>query len=228
MSDCQYIQSLLDDLVIEEFTEQDEHTLGPAEIHEYLSQLMYGRRSKLDPLWNSLLVGGYKDGKRYGTSQLLHSAPNKFVSHRRFLAYVDLLGTTYSASTLATGYGSYIAQPLLRKAVEGREDTLTEQEAQAILEESLLVLFYRDARSFDKASLTNPHNRRLTYLSTVPNRQSHREWSDHLGVHGSKNLLVVCRRHSWLRSSDPVGAVHDCTTILRCCNESEAVMNQRL
>ena len=64
MSDFQYIRSLLDDLVIEEFTEQDEHTLGPAEIHEYLSQLMYGRRSKLNPLWNSLLVGGYKDGKR--------------------------------------------------------------------------------------------------------------------------------------------------------------------
>ena len=50
MSDFQYIQSLMDDLVIEEFTEQDEHTLGPAEIHEYLSQLMYGRRSQMDPL----------------------------------------------------------------------------------------------------------------------------------------------------------------------------------
>jgi 20S proteasome subunit beta 7 len=54
----------LDDLIIEEFTEQDEHTLGPAEIHEYLFQLMYARRSKINPLWNSLLVGGYKDGKR--------------------------------------------------------------------------------------------------------------------------------------------------------------------
>ena len=164
MSDYQYIQSLLDDLVIEEFTEQDEHTLGPAEIHEYLSQLMYGRRSKLNPLWNSLLVGGYKDGKRYGPFQPPQLAPNNFVAYHRFLAYVDLLGTTYSASTIATGYGSYIAQPLLRKAVEGREDTLTEQEAQAILEESLLVLFYRDARSFDKASLANPQGCYSTYI----------------------------------------------------------------
>jgi 20S proteasome subunit beta 7 len=53
---------------------------------------------------------------------------------------------TYSASTLATGYGAYIAQPLLRKAVEGREDTLTENEARTILEDALRVLFYRDAR----------------------------------------------------------------------------------
>lgn len=68
----------------------------------------------------------------------------------RFLAYVDLLGTTYSASTLATGYGAYIAQPLLRKAVEGNEDTLTEDQAVEILEQSMKVLFYRDARSLNK------------------------------------------------------------------------------
>ncbi|KAF8970969.1 nucleophile aminohydrolase [Flammula alnicola] len=131
MSDFQYIQVLLDELMIDEFTAQDGHTLGPAEIHEYLAQVMYARRSKMNPLWNSLLVGGVKDGKK-------------------FLAYVDLLGTTYSASTLATGYGGHIAQPLLREAVEGREDTLTEEQALAIIENSMKVLFYRDARSLNK------------------------------------------------------------------------------
>ncbi|TFK51413.1 proteasome endopeptidase complex beta subunit [Heliocybe sulcata] len=134
MSDFQYIQSLLDDLVVEEFTNQDGHNLGPKEIHEYLSQVMYGRRTKINPLWNSLLVGGFKDGER-------------------FLAYVDLLGTTYSADTLATGYGAYIAQPLLRRAVEGRAggaDALPEEEAAKIMEDCLRVLFYRDARSLNK------------------------------------------------------------------------------
>jgi 20S proteasome subunit beta 7 len=131
MSDFQYIQSMLDELMRDEFAIQDEHPLGPAEIHEYLSQVMYARRSKMNPLWNSLVVGGFKDGKS-------------------FLAYVDLLGTTYSASTLATGYGSYIAQPLLRKAVERRENILTEEEARKIIEESMRVLYYRDARSINK------------------------------------------------------------------------------
>ena len=70
----------------------------------------------------------------------------------RFLAYVDLLGTTYTASTLATGYGAYIAQPLLRKAVEGRENDLTEDEARKIIEDCMTVLFYRDARSLDKVT----------------------------------------------------------------------------
>jgi len=70
----------------------------------------------------------------------------------RFLSFVDLLGTTYSASTLATGYGAHIAQPLLRKSVEGREDTLTEEEAHKIIENSMRVLYYRDARSINKVS----------------------------------------------------------------------------
>jgi hypothetical protein len=81
-----------------------------------------------------------------------------------FLGYVDLLGTTYSASTLATGYGAHIAQPLLRAAVEGKEDTLTEDQAKEIIETCMKVLFYRDARSLNKvdyyilqhvASMTN-------------------------------------------------------------------------
>ena len=73
-----------------------------------------------------------------------------------FLAYVDLLGTTYTASTLATGYGAHIAQPLLRKAVEGYETVLTEEQARQILEQSLKVLFYRDARSLNKVRTSMP------------------------------------------------------------------------
>ena len=65
MSDFQFIQRMLDELIVEEFTAQDGHTLGPAEIHEYLSQVMYYRRTNIDPLWNAILVGGVKDGKKY-------------------------------------------------------------------------------------------------------------------------------------------------------------------
>ena len=43
-----------------------------------------------------------------------------------------------------------IAQPLLRKYVEGREDHLTEEQAKQIIQECMKVLFYRDARSLNK------------------------------------------------------------------------------
>jgi len=97
------------------------------------------------------------------------------------LAYVDLLGTTYSASTIATGYGSYIAQPLLRKAVEGREDTLTEREARAILEESLLVLFYRDARSLDKYQIAKVTESGVSISESMALKTS---WSFAEGIRG--------------------------------------------
>ncbi|KAJ3364216.1 Proteasome subunit beta type-7 [Kappamyces sp. JEL0680] len=115
---------------VSEFYADDGHSLGPEHIHEFLARVLYERRSKNDPLWNSLVVGGFKHGKS-------------------FLGYVDYQGTTYHASTIATGYGAYIAQPLLRNAVEGREETLTEAEAIKVLDDSLRVLFYRDARSLN-------------------------------------------------------------------------------
>ena len=34
-----------------------------------------------------------------------------------FLGYVDLLGTTYSSPTMATGFGAHIAIPLLRSVL---------------------------------------------------------------------------------------------------------------
>jgi len=131
MSDFQQLQHMLDTLVIQERTAEDGHSLGPTEIYEYLSQVMYARRSKMNPLWNALVLAGRKKGEN-------------------FLGFVDLLGTTYSSATIATGYGSMIAQPLLRKAVEGREHLITEAEAREILLTSLRVLFYRDARSLNK------------------------------------------------------------------------------
>jgi 20S proteasome subunit beta 7 len=46
-----------------------------------------------------------------------------------------------------------LAQPILRRRVEGREDELTEEEAVEIMNECLRVLFYRDARSMNKVGL---------------------------------------------------------------------------
>lgn len=128
LSDFQAIEQMINKLMINEYALDDQHKLYPAHIYEYLSNVMYNRRSKFDPLWNSLIVAGFQNGQS-------------------FLGYVDLKGTTYKANTIATGYGAYLAQPLLRKHVEGRENDLTEEEAKKILEESLRVLYYRDCCS---------------------------------------------------------------------------------
>lgn len=64
MGDFQYVQALMEELMVEEYAAGDGHALGPREVHNYLAELMYGRRSKMDPLWNAILVGGFKDGER--------------------------------------------------------------------------------------------------------------------------------------------------------------------
>lgn len=98
-----------------------------------------------------------------------------------FLGYVDLLGVTYEATTLATGYGAYIAQPLLRDAVEGQENSITEEEARKILETSLHVLFYRDARSLDKYQIATIT---ATGISISESQSLSTEWSFAEGIRG--------------------------------------------
>ena len=147
VSDMQYIDRLLTQLDINEnyssspsSTDDNpttSNTLNAKNLHTYLSKVMYRRRSKINPLWNAILVAGL-------------DAQNK-----PFLSSVDLLGTTFSAPTLATGYGSYLAQPLLRKVVEEEKDVpnVTREAAEKAIREALKVLFYRDARSMDRFSI---------------------------------------------------------------------------
>lgn len=138
VSDLQAIEQLLDNLEIEEAYDQPAQTLAAPHIHAYLQRVMYQRRSKMDPLWNALLVGGLKPE-----------------SGEPFLAYIDMLGVTYQSGALATGFGSYLAVPLLRKLVDkqGDEKSVTEAQARAAIDECMKVLFYRDGRALDKYSV---------------------------------------------------------------------------
>uniref|UniRef100_A0A1B8Y1X3 Proteasome subunit beta type-4 n=1 Tax=Xenopus tropicalis TaxID=8364 RepID=A0A1B8Y1X3_XENTR len=66
-----------------------------------------------------------------------------------FLGYVDKLGVAFEAPTIATGFGAYLAQPLLREVTE-RKATLSKEEARALIERCMKVLYYRDARSYNR------------------------------------------------------------------------------
>ncbi|KAG6004194.1 hypothetical protein E4U21_001335 [Claviceps maximensis] len=138
ISDMQYLDRHLTDLALTEaYDSPDSTRLSAANLHRYLSKLLYRRRSKFDPLWNHLLVAGLDD----------HGAP--------FLAAADLLGTTYSSPSLATGFGAMLAQPVMRRYAPDEETAakLTREEAVNVIRECMKVLFYRDARSLDSYSL---------------------------------------------------------------------------
>jgi len=127
-SDFQHINNWLEELVIDDYNEDDGVSMSAKQVHCVLSRVLYNRRSKMDPLWNSLVVGGNSpDGP--------------------FLGLVDLYGSSYTENMIATGYGAYMALPIMRK--KWREN-MTEAEAKALLEECMTVLFYRHCTTINK------------------------------------------------------------------------------
>jgi 20S proteasome subunit beta 7 len=123
----------------------------------------------MDPLWNATLVAGFDD------------------KNEPFLSYADLLGVTYTAPALATGFGSYLAIPLLRKVVdkEGDEKQVTEEQARAIIDECMKVLFYRDARSLDKYTVATITRAGIRFDKDV--RCENMNWRFAAGIRGYGN-----------------------------------------
>ncbi|KAF2405379.1 proteasome endopeptidase complex, beta subunit [Trichodelitschia bisporula] len=138
VSDMQYLDRLLTSLDIREnYHSADDAALSAKNLHTYLSKVMYKRRSDFNPLWNHILVAGLD------------------TEEKPFLASVDLLGTTFSSPSLATGYGAHLAQPIMRKLVPDEEAAarLGKEEAIQAIKDCMKVLFYRDARSMDRYSI---------------------------------------------------------------------------
>jgi len=133
-SDYQILKDYLESMMIENDIQDDGHGYTPASLFAYLRTLMYHKRSRFDPFWNTLVVGGHHDGKS-------------------FLGYVDKLGTSYEEKSIATGYGAYIALPIIRKALEEKPN-ISKVEAVKLIIDCLRVLYYRDARSINKFDIT--------------------------------------------------------------------------
>jgi len=137
-SDFQAITELLERNALEDrctsdsLYEEDEGEGCAREVWNYLRVVMYNRRNKMNPLWNDLVVAGFSKG----------GDP--------FLGYVDKIGTTYEDTFIATGFGSYLALPLMR---EKYRPDLEEGEARALLEDCMRVLFYRDCRALNRIQI---------------------------------------------------------------------------
>ena len=130
ISDFQYISNLLEELTTQDFCYDDGCTLTPKEIHAYLCRVLYNRRNKMDPLWNSLVVAGVDP-----------------LTGESFIGSVGMLGTSYTDSHVATSFGNYLSRPLFR---EFQRDDMSLEEAVSLMQEALRVLFYRDKTSINK------------------------------------------------------------------------------
>jgi len=129
-SDYQQMLKIIEQRATTEYALDDGASMAPSALHHWLTRIMYQRRSKMDPLWNSIVIAGVRDGASY-------------------LGTTDLYGTMYEDNFIATGLGAHLALPLLRK---GWREDISEAEARALLEKSMQVLFYRDTRASAKVN----------------------------------------------------------------------------
>jgi len=107
--------------------------LNPRQLWNYLRAVMYNKRSRMNPYWNDVVIAGWDS-----------------INEKPFLGTVDKIGTTIEENMVATGFGSYLAMPLLR---EKWKPDLDEGEARALIEDCMKVLFYRDCRASSRITL---------------------------------------------------------------------------
>ncbi|XP_041996582.1 proteasome subunit beta type-4-like [Salvia splendens] len=131
ISDFQEIMRYLDELILYDNMWDDGNSLGPKEVHNYLTRVMYNRRNKFNPLWNSLVLGGIKNRQKY-------------------LGTVSMIGVNYEDDHVATGFGNHLARPILRD--EWHED-MTYEEGVKLLEKCMRVLLYRDRSAVNKLQI---------------------------------------------------------------------------
>ncbi|CAM6088365.1 unnamed protein product [Calypogeia fissa] len=133
ISDFQQIGQHVDKLILNDYMWDDGNNLGPRDIHNYLTRIMYNKRNNFDPLWNTIVLGGVKNGEKY-------------------LGVVSMIGVHYEDNHVASGFGNHLARPIFRN--EWRED-LTLEEGIQLLEKALSVLFYRDRGAINKVQVAN-------------------------------------------------------------------------
>lgn len=129
LSDFNYVCQLLEELTTEDFCDDDGTVRDAEEIYQYLTRVMYNRRNKFDPLWNSLIVAGVN------------------AKGDTFLATVSMIGVHYEDDHVVAGFGNHIARPIFREHF--RAD-LSEEEAIEVMKTALYACVMRDKQMMNK------------------------------------------------------------------------------
>ena len=90
-ADFQSLKRTIDQKMVE-----DDIDMKPKPLHTFLTRVLYNRRSRMNPLWLELVVGGIDTGEP-------------------FLGHIDFRGRAYEDDVVATGFGKHFALPLVRK-----------------------------------------------------------------------------------------------------------------
>lgn len=138
VGDFNYVCRLVEQMDTDDFVEDDGAKTQPRALHSFLQRVQYNRRTRLDPLWQSLVVAGVGEDMK------------------PFLGCIGMIGQSYEDDHVATGFGAHMARPLLR---EKHSPSMAKDDAEVLLCDCLRVLFYRDKNTINKFQIATVDSR---------------------------------------------------------------------
>ncbi|KAK4468313.1 hypothetical protein MN116_008110 [Schistosoma mekongi] len=139
VADFQFLKRHVKELTHLDNLLSDGFKLSPHALHSWITRILYNRRSRLEPLWNTYLVGGIE------------------ANGEPFIGYCNMLGVSFSENYVATGFGAYLATPILRECLEikakGDPKNIAEEDAISTITSAMKQLYFRDCRAFDTYQL---------------------------------------------------------------------------
>lgn len=154
LSDLQKLLDTTESMQRDDTLLNDGISRDASEWHTLLTRMCYSQRKKIDPYYNLFAIGGL-DSK---------GVP--------YLGYTDYFGTSFKENYVCTGFGHHLALPIIRRKY--RED-MTVEEAQALIQECMRVLYYRDCRASRNYTMVTLHQGQIDGLEEV--RKVVGDWS---------------------------------------------------
>uniref|UniRef100_A0A0K0EZF9 Proteasome subunit beta n=1 Tax=Strongyloides venezuelensis TaxID=75913 RepID=A0A0K0EZF9_STRVS len=134
-ADFQWLQNILQQEEMRLRLTNPKFFMTPKAVHSYLSDLLYYRRSQLNPIWTQLLVGG------------MQPIDNDFTNMEPYIGVITPKGVSYKAKSVATGMGAMLLNQLLETDVRAKNYQLSEAEAKKLLTKLIELSIYHDCEA---------------------------------------------------------------------------------
>ncbi|CAD5211579.1 unnamed protein product [Bursaphelenchus xylophilus] len=140
-ADFQWLQNVIERVEEDHKSYDSNIKLTARGLYNYLCSLLYYRRSKMDPLWNTLIVAGMNPEPTYD-----ELAP--------FIGVITQRGVAYEAKSVATGMGQMLLNESLERATRDKGGKLNKEEALDLIRTTVQLGYYHDCCADNEIDLT--------------------------------------------------------------------------
>lgn len=130
-ADIQSLVRTINQKVVDDYCLGDGLNIRPNALLNWVTRLLYSRRTLKDPLDMELVIGGLD------------------ANLQPFLSVVDARGTSQHSYVVACGFARLITVPLVRER-KPRDRDFTLAEAANLVRDCMRILYYRDTRSISQ------------------------------------------------------------------------------